>query len=196
MIENLNLDIFSKFEDNELIVKEDKIGILLFLNGKNYILGKFSKNYNLTSILDELFELYKEIEIFDIYEIEKEVIEFIKASEEGTYIKNGKIYMMKYSQGTFDFKFCYTVQILCGRDSAHIYNSNQVELNFEQISKSFKNCKTDINPISLTIKCNETSIILFKDAKAIIREKNITLERAKQIYEKIIFNNFIKTRGT
>jgi hypothetical protein len=61
MIKNLNFDIFSKFKDFEKIKNSDDVGIFLFVNGKNYLLGKFSKNYSLFSILNELIELYKNI---------------------------------------------------------------------------------------------------------------------------------------
>ncbi|MEO0152451.1 MAG: hypothetical protein ABIL24_01940 [candidate division WOR-3 bacterium] len=190
MILNLKLDIFSKFEDNEFIIKNDEVGIFLFINGKNYIIGKFSKTYNLFSILNELFELYEEIEIFDSYEISQEIIEFIKNSEEGTYIKNGEIFKMEIPKMELKLNFNYRVQILCGNDTAHIYVEEPLDLNFKELMNSFKNCQVYINPISLNVKCNETSIILFKDGKAIIREKDISIERAKQIYEKIIFKNF------
>lgn len=190
MILNLKLDIFSKFEDNEFIIKNDEVGIFLFINGKNYIIGKFSKTYNLFSILNELFELYEEIEIFDSYEISQEIIEFIKNSEEGTYIKNGEIFKMEIPKIELKLNFNYRVQILCGNDTAHIYVEEPFDLNFKELMNSFKNCQVYINPISLNVKCNETSIILFKDGKAIIREKDISIERAKQIYEKIIFKNF------
>jgi hypothetical protein len=189
MILNLKLDIFSKFEDNEFIIKNDEVGIFLFINGKNYIIGKFSKTYNLFSILNELFELYEEIEIFDSYEISQEIIEFIKNSEEGTYIKNGEIFKMEIPKIELKLNFNYRVQILCGNDTAHIYVEEPFDLNFKELMNSFKNCQVYINPISLNVKCNETSIILFKDGKAIIREKDISIERAKQIYEKIIFKN-------
>ncbi|MEO0178229.1 MAG: hypothetical protein ABIL89_03470 [candidate division WOR-3 bacterium] len=184
------MDIFSKFEDNEFIIKNDEVGIFLFINGKNYIIGKFSKTYNLFSILNELFELYEEIEIFDSYEISQEIIEFIKNSEEGTYIKNGEIFKMEIPKMELKLNFNYRVQILCGNDTAHIYVEEPLDLNFKELMNSFKNCQVYINPISLNVKCNETSIILFKDGKAIIREKDISIERAKQIYEKIIFKNF------
>ncbi|MEO0144447.1 MAG: hypothetical protein ABIL49_03735 [candidate division WOR-3 bacterium] len=190
MILNLKLDIFSKFEDNEFIIKNGEVGIFLFINGKNYIIGKFSKTYNLFSILNELFELYEEIEIFDSYEISQEIIEFIKNSEEGTYIKNGEIFKMEIPKMELKLNFNYRVQILCGNDTAHIYVEEPLDLNFKELMNSFKNCQVYINPISLNVKCNETSIILFKDGKAIIREKDISIERAKQIYEKIIFKNF------
>ncbi|MEO0150825.1 MAG: hypothetical protein ABIL52_02365 [candidate division WOR-3 bacterium] len=184
------MDIFSKFEDNEFIIKNGEVGIFLFINGKNYIIGKFSKTYNLFSILNELFELYEEIEIFDSYEISQEIIEFIKNSEEGTYIKNGEIFKMEIPKMELKLNFNYRVQILCGNDTAHIYVEEPLDLNFKELMNSFKNCQVYINPISLNVKCNETSIILFKDGKAIIREKDISIERAKQIYEKIIFKNF------
>ncbi|MEO0209573.1 MAG: hypothetical protein ABIL43_05160, partial [candidate division WOR-3 bacterium] len=167
-----------------------EVGIFLFINGKNYIIGKFSKTYNLFSILNELFELYEEIEIFDSYEISQEIIEFIKNSEEGTYIKNGEIFKMEIPKMELKLNFNYRVQILCGNDTAHIYVEEPLDLNFKELMNSFKNCQVYINPISLNVKCNETSIILFKDGKAIIREKDISIERAKQIYEKIIFKNF------
>jgi len=193
MIINLKGDILSKFKDNEILINENKIGIFLFLNGKNYILGKFSKNYNLSSILDELIDFYSKVEIFDSYEINKSELEFVKNSEEGTYIKNGEIYKMKISEKQINVNFNYRIQVLCGNDSAHIYIENPFEVNFKEIIDRFQNCELSINPLILNIKCNQTSILLFKDGKALIKERDINEDRARIIYERIIFYSILKS---
>ncbi len=194
MIINLKTDIFSKFKDNEILINNNEIAIFLFVNGKNYILGKFSKEFNLGSILYELFELYKEIEIFDIYEIDEKTIELIKNLEVGTYIKNGNIYKMKTAIKKPNYDLHYRVQVLCGNDTAHIYVDEAIEMDYKELMNSFKNCQISINPLIFTVKCNETSIILFKDGKALIREKDINEERARTIYDKLIFRGFFIKR--
>jgi hypothetical protein len=187
MIKNLNFDIFSKFKDFEKIKNSDDVGIFLFVNGKNYLLGKFSKNYSLFSILNELIELYKNIEINDEIEISEDIIEKL---EVGTYIKNGEIFKMKPSSDFQNFEIDYRIEILCGNDTAQVYIKNPIELDFKKIMESFKNCQLNLNPIMLNIKCNSTSIILFKDGKALIKEKDISEHKARSIYEKIIFVNY------
>ncbi len=191
MIINLKPDIFSKFRDFKILLDKDEIGIFLFVNGKNYILGKFSKEYNLKSILNELFELYREIEIFDEYSIDEKTLELIKKLEVGVYIKNDKIYKLKPSSNDLRFDLHYRVQVLCGNDTAHIYVDNAIEMDYKELMDSLKNCQTSINPLIFTAKCNETSIILFKDGKALIREKDINEERARVIYEKLVFRGFL-----
>lgn len=192
MIYNLKPDIFSKFEDNEIIVKNNEIGIFLFLNGSQYLLGKFSKEYNLSSIIDELRELYHKISFFDRYEISEENIKIIENSEVGTYIKNGEIFKMKPSEKELKIQTPYRVQVLCGNDTAHVYTINPIDIDFNEIANHVENCEKAINPISLALKCNELSIIIFRDGKSLIREKNINEERAKIIYERIIFNQTLK----
>ena len=187
MIKNLNFDIFSKFKDFEKIKNSDDVGIFLFVNGKNYLLGKFSKNYSLFSILNELIELYKNIEINDEIEISEDIIEKL---EVGTYIKNGEIFKMNPSSDFQNFEIDYRIEILCGNDTAQVYIKNPIELDFKKIMESFKNCQLNLNPIMLNIKCNSTSIILFKDGKALIKEKDINEHKARSIYEKIIFVNY------
>ena len=187
MIKNLKFDIFSKFRDFEKVLNNNDIGIFLFVNGKNYILGKFSKDYSLFSILDELIELFKNIEIDDKVEISDEIIEKL---EVGTYIKNGEIFKMKKTSDFHNLYIDYRIEILCGNDTAQVYIKNPIELDFKKIMESFKNCQLTINPIMLNIKCNSTSIILFKDGKALIKEKDIIEDRARSIYEKIIFVNY------
>lgn len=192
MIKNLKFDIFSKFRDFEKISNNNDVGIFLFVNGKNYLLGKFSKDYSLFSILDELIELFRNIEINDKVEISDEAI---KNLEVGTYIKNGEIFKMKKSNDFYNFHIVdYRIEILCGNDTAQIYIKNPIELDFKKIMGSFKNCQSIINPIMLNIKCDSTSIILFKDGKALIKEKDINEDKARSIYEKIVFvNYFLKT---
>ncbi|MCS7245921.1 MAG: hypothetical protein N2504_06715 [candidate division WOR-3 bacterium] len=193
MIINLKPDIFSKFLDNELILENNEIGIFLFLNGDQYLLGKFSKEYNLSSIIDELKEFYHKISFFDRYEISQEDIEFfIKDSEIGTYIKNGEVSKMKPSQNQLKIKIPYKVQVLCGNDTAHVYMINSIDMDFNEIIDRIENCEKILNPISLTLKCDGLSIVLFKDGKALIREKNINEERVKLIYERIIFHQTLK----
>ncbi len=184
MIKNLKFDIFSKFIDFEKILNNDDVGVFLFVNGENYLLGKFSKDYSLFSILDELIELFKNIEINDRVEISDEMI---KNLEVGTYIKNGEIFKMKKLNDFYSFYVDYRIEILCGNDTAQVYIKNPIELDFKKIMESFKNCQLIINPIMLNIRCNSTSIVLFKDGKALIKEKDINEDRARSIYEKIIF---------
>jgi len=190
MIKNLKFDILSKFSDFEKILNNNDIGIFLFVNGKNYLLGKFSKDYSLFSILDELIELFRNIEVNDKVEISDEIIENL---EVGTYIKNGEIFKMKKSSDFYNFHIDYRIEILCGNDTAQIYIKNPIELDFKKVIESFKNCQLIINPIMLNIKCESTSIVLFKDGKALIKEKDISEDKARSIYEKIIFvNHFLK----